>query len=404
MKCQILKDKRTGKILDVLTPTGNKSITYEQLQSKYNYSPTDSAFYYSLTSSEQFQHFLLDDYSDAAARYISSQHLFTSIPSTLLTALAKAESTKSIQPLISYLNSSVIADLDINNLDYQTGLTIAKTQNKQLADLLDTLQLVELSAGDILAYRTSLTGKYNELGEPAVDTIHNYIQSSQFKSTVSELRDKSVYEDYAIGRQLQLSHQDSVELANINAANANNQGAIVTEVASKADRDSIQAVEDARENINYLLGRSTGVSIQDTSIARQAFNNALDNLLATGVHGSYLLDQTIVLHRNLQRGDEYHEAFHYVFRNLLSSKQVVFYTDKARRALNQPENKQVLTKYQTQIRNTYSSSILDQLTEQEIEQLVIEEYLADEYQKYTLLQLDANKLTSVSQLNRPTKS
>ena len=107
MKCQILKDKRTGKILDVLTPTGNKSITYEQLQSKYNYSPTDSAFYYSLTSSEQFQHFLLDDYSDAAARYISSQHLFTSIPPTLLTALAKAESTKSIQPLISYLNSSV---------------------------------------------------------------------------------------------------------------------------------------------------------------------------------------------------------------------------------------------------------------------------------------------------------
>lgn len=104
-------------------------------------------------------------------------------------------------------------------------------------------------------------------------------------------------------------------------------------------------------------------------------NNILDRVINNGITLGYFHNKTIYLASNAPIGTAYHEAFHAVFRTLLSDEQVTNYLDKAKKQYGKPTKQQL-----NEVRELSSS--YGNLTDIQLEHIYYEERMAEDFREY----------------------
>ena len=135
-------------------------------------------------------------------------------------------------------------------------------------------------------------------------------------------------------------------------------------------------MQTAESNLARMLNMRTpqnpnGVfSIQDV-------RNILTNVKNNGITWGAFFNNVVYLSEKAGVGTEYHEAFHAVFRTLLSPTQINAYYAAARKQYGNPTNQDIIN-----LRN--SSSSFAKLTRKELENLWLEEQMAEGFKSYAV--------------------
>lgn len=125
--------------------------------------------------------------------------------------------------------------------------------------------------------------------------------------------------------------------------------------------------EQAVRNIAELLPDT--IDIRD-------INEVIEKLSANGIPAGVLFNRIVYLSKNFRNiGTEYHEAFHAVFRLLLTDNEIQSLLDAAKSKYGKPSIDQLLD-----LRDKSSDYV--NLSEEQLIQLWYEEKLADEFAKY----------------------
>lgn len=106
----------------------------------------------------------------------------------------------------------------------------------------------------------------------------------------------------------------------------------------------------------------------------------LDNLRTNGIPLGVFKDEVIYLNENSTQGTAYHEAFHAVFRTVLSDSDINKYLLEAKKEYNSRNSSSKLRKDIDKLRN-YNSDY-NNLSNNELESLVYEEYMADKFMEF----------------------
>jgi len=135
----------------------------------------------------------------------------------------------------------------------------------------------------------------------------------------------------------------------------------------ESPRSSLVEIENVKKRLKLLFGNNVQVST--------ALEQTLDNIGQEGLPGGFFLDNVIYLHDADVAG---HEAFHKVFHTLLTDKQATVLLNEAKKNLNYSKK---------QLNNKIADLILQvpaysELSRERLENLVYEEYMADEYQEF----------------------
>ena len=101
----------------------------------------------------------------------------------------------------------------------------------------------------------------------------------------------------------------------------------------------------------------------------------LNQLSTNGIVWGTFQNNIIYLSRNAQKGTEFHEAFHAVFRLLLKDSDIQLYLNRAKKEMNLSKA-QLASKIQA-LRNNILS--YNNLSDKKLEELVYEEYMADRF-------------------------
>jgi len=135
-------------------------------------------------------------------------------------------------------------------------------------------------------------------------------------------------------------------------------------------------MQTAESNLARMLNMRTpqnpnGVfSIQDV-------RSILTNVKNNGITWGAFFNNVVYLSEKAGVGTEYHEAFHAVFRTLLSPTQINAYYAAARKQYGNPTNQDIIN-----LRN--SSSSFAKLTRKELENLWLEEQMAEGFKSYAV--------------------
>ena len=100
-----------------------------------------------------------------------------------------------------------------------------------------------------------------------------------------------------------------------------------------------------------------------------------DNVVNKGATWGAFRDGIVYLSKEAGQGTEYHEAFHGIFRTLLSDKDIRRYLKLAQLERGLPTTKQI-----DEARKKYNLS--DNISHQEISDILLEEYLADKFMNW----------------------
>jgi hypothetical protein len=122
----------------------------------------------------------------------------------------------------------------------------------------------------------------------------------------------------------------------------------------------------AKENLRRMLPDS--ISLKD-------INLILQNIQNKGITWGAFSNSIVYLNSKAEEGTEYHEAFHAVFRTLLTDTQINRYYRHARSKWGKPKQSDL-----NKLRN--SSSAYLNYTDSQLENLWYEEKLADEFKNY----------------------
>jgi hypothetical protein len=151
------------------------------------------------------------------------------------------------------------------------------------------------------------------------------------------------------------------QIAALNPLMPNNQALKISEVIKDGDIN-------IKEAYNYIE------SILPSFINKDDLNTILSNLKVKGIPYGAFLDSTIYLSPEAPKGTEYHEAFHAVFRTLLTDVEINKYLSQAKKEKDSISSKQI-----DEFRNTYG---LNNKSDAYIEQLIYEEYMADKFEDW----------------------
>lgn len=121
-----------------------------------------------------------------------------------------------------------------------------------------------------------------------------------------------------------------------------------------------------KENLETILPKSVNVD---------SIKNLVTNLTLTGKEVGAYLNNVIYLGDKIQQGTEYHEAFHYIYRSLLTKEEQSYWSDIASKKFEQ-NNRITIEGY----RNLHPS--YKNLSDTQIKALMLEEYMSDEFQNY----------------------
>lgn len=144
-----------------------------------------------------------------------------------------------------------------------------------------------------------------------------------------------------------------------------------SEINFKIDREISEyeeSVDDRSKNTDNLL--PSWIPVRDIQNLKRRFRNE-------GFTYGVFVDNVIYLAKNAPKGVEYHEAFHAVFRTLLSDAQISKVYSEARIKYGIPTAEQL-----TALKN--SSNLYQKLNKEELTNLWYEEQLADDFQKFML--------------------
>jgi len=130
--------------------------------------------------------------------------------------------------------------------------------------------------------------------------------------------------------------------------------------------------------IRSVFGDSIGVTVLD----------ALEERLANGsvLYGDFK-DNLIRLSRFSPEGTEYHEAFHGVFRAFLTDQEIAFYRDAAKQQMRdelKKKNISITSEAAKFSKEFYAKNPGTKFSEQEIFNLMLEEYMADKYKAHRM--------------------
>lgn len=154
-----------------------------------------------------------------------------------------------------------------------------------------------------------------------------------------------------------------------------------------ATDDDIIKIEHARQIAKQLLGDNVRVST--------AMDQVLDNLKETGAPAGMFFDGVIFLNENnLASSTVYHEAFHAVFRTMLTDEQRQALYKEVRKEKNY--TKEEMDRLIDDLKDDYSGSRfdLDSLTREQLEELVLEEEMADLFENFKEGRKTSNNILS----------
>lgn len=116
-------------------------------------------------------------------------------------------------------------------------------------------------------------------------------------------------------------------------------------------------------------------SVLPETIVVEELNGLFDNIVKHGTTFGAFMDNVIYLSSKAPLGTEYHEAFHAVYRLLSTDSEIKTYLNIAKK-----EKGKVSSKELNEFRNAATNRT--NLTEQELEDLYYEEYLADKFKTW----------------------
>jgi hypothetical protein len=135
-------------------------------------------------------------------------------------------------------------------------------------------------------------------------------------------------------------------------------------------------MQTAESNLARMLNMRTPQNPNGV-FSMQDVRNILTNVKNNGITWGAFFNNVVYLSEKAGVGTEYHEAFHAVFRTLLSPTQINAYYVAARKQYGNPTNQDLLN-----LKN--SSSSFAKLTRKELENLWLEEQMADGFKSYAV--------------------
>ena len=135
-------------------------------------------------------------------------------------------------------------------------------------------------------------------------------------------------------------------------------------------------MQTAESNLARMLNMRTPQNPNGV-FSMQDVRNILTNVKNNGITWGAFFNNVVYLSEKAGVGTEYHEAFHAVFRTLLSPTQINAYYVAARKQYGNPTNQDLLN-----LKN--SSSSFAKLTRKELENLWLEEQMAEGFKSYAV--------------------
>lgn len=230
--------------------------------------------------------------------------------------------------------------------------------NDQLIPIAESNEQSEISETNEILYSTNV--------------INDALKSLGFDLTVDKAINKSNLEQSLIdlSKQLGLTGRTSSKFKN-------------------ALRDKLDPIDRSNDDIALSLGEeiSTGIptteidhikALLPSSISIQNLSTLIKNLKVKGIpYGAFRKSIVYLNEQQGKPGTAYHEAFHAVFRTLLSEQDINKYLNAAK------------NEYKGDLKKDIEDLILGNpdnvfLSKNQLEQLVYEEYMADRFAKYSL--------------------
>lgn len=117
-------------------------------------------------------------------------------------------------------------------------------------------------------------------------------------------------------------------------------------------------------------------------ISVQVINVIKDNLQKNSITWGYFKDKIIYLSEKAESGTEFHEAFHAVFRTVLSDREIkALYKDARKKILEEfSKEGKIFTKELNKFRNKHPK--YSSLSENKLKELFYEEWMADKYKSH----------------------
>jgi len=145
----------------------------------------------------------------------------------------------------------------------------------------------------------------------------------------------------------------------------------------RASSDPIFSIGESEEIMDYPEAVSWIEANLPSSIGVADVNTLLGNIKNNGTTFGAFADNIIYLNSNAEVGTQYHEAFHAVYRSLLTDKQIAVANNLATKKYGKPSNNDI-----EKLRN--SSSVFFNYTDSQLESLWLEEKMADDFKVYGL--------------------
>lgn len=371
MKCQIKRDEN-GKVIEVLDLNGKPSVLYNKLRN-YSNSTEQSAFLYAISQSNEFRKNYFVDSSMEVVKYLEDNNLDYSLDEfkTYIEAVERI-----INGNIGSNDFEILKANDLENYLNVIGSSGVKLKPQELFDVRNKFKkdspfrkvLDFLVSTKNLDTNLSIPKKLYSDIEKAKSWENSVKVSSLLEFSNNRDRgtdDKSVEKNRLTKNTINLGFPKSMAVES-----TINKG---SEKTIQTKEEDIISIEQARKILRNIFGDDVKMST--------AIDQVLDNIKEENLPAGMFLNDTIYLNENgLSSGTVYHEAFHRVFRTLLTTEQrnalyseaydVFGYdTEKMDAAIND-------------LKKDYEGSNfdIDNLSRQELEHLVLEEDMADKFE------------------------
>lgn len=206
-----------------------------------------------------------------------------------------------------------------------------------------------------------------EYSEEALGFSESLLKGQESESTFSDPENQDYLKEIGFDG---LDFQGAIELAKEIVKEFNNRKSDSNDIPFKVQENEateIITVGEVKTNLKRIFG--------DDKF--EYLDKIMTGIVNKGVTMGAFMNGVIYLSRNAEKGTEYHEAFHKIFRTYFNDSEIDRMYKIAQRVYGKP-TKEDIKKLKEQ------SNIYTDFTNEELVDLWYEEKLADEFQKYSL--------------------
>lgn len=274
---------------------------------------------------------------------------------------ASAEDIEIIESFISKINNASEEKLEVL---YNTALNYAK-ENKASKKYLDNIEEAYSNRLNTLKRQSSTnpTKVQNQVNDNKVKAAAVQLEINRLDNQIidAELRDASKEEIEELENKKEALQKELNNLA-LNGSDENGVWKIgeVTPTSNPID------IEQAKSRLKKILPSWISTQFVDT-----ISNNLGENNIAWGK----FINDVIYLSKFAEKGTEYHEAFHAVFRTILTPSEYRSLLNRAKEKYSKPSEEDLI-----KLQSYYNTKF----SKQDLIDLYYEEKLADDFQKYAV--------------------